>query len=158
MRRSYSHFVRVGGVIRHARVYPGPPDAEALIVLPGLGCASWMYRRLARELAKERTVWVYDHPGMGWSQGRPSVPRGIEDLTGHVVAWMDARGMQGVPILGHSLGGEVAIDLAARFPHLPSALILCAPTGIPENPSVAAQLARLLLDLPRERLACCPSP
>ena len=148
--------MRVGGLIRHARVYPGPPDVAPLIVLPGLGCASWMYRRLARQLAQERSVWVYDHPGMGLSQGRPRVPRGIEDLTGHVVDWMNARGMRGLPILGHSLGGEVAIDLAARFPHLPSALILCAPTGIPENPSVAAQLARLLLDLPRERLGLLP--
>ncbi|ULH16126.1 alpha/beta hydrolase [Deinococcus sp. KNUC1210] len=156
MSGSYSHFVRVRGVLRHARVYPGPPEAAPLIVLPGLGCASWMYRRLARQLAQERTVWVYDHPGMGLSQGRPHVPRGIEDLTDHVANWMDVRGMRGVPILGHSLGGEVAIDLAARFPHLPSALILCAPTGIPENPSVVAQLTRLMLDLPRERLGLLP--
>ncbi|WP_380054283.1 alpha/beta fold hydrolase [Deinococcus multiflagellatus] len=43
-------------------------------------------------------------------------------------------------------------DLAARYPTFPSALIACAPTGIPENPSVRVQFLRLLLDLPRERL------
>ena len=153
---SYSHVRRVGGLLRHARVYPAAscaPAAPPIVVLPGLGCASWMYRALARRLAQERTVWVYDYPGMGWSQGRPGLPSGIQDLTDGLATWMQSRGMQAVPVLGHSLGGEVAIDLAARYPQLPSALILCAPTGIPENPSVLAQLIRLLLDLPRERPA-----
>lgn len=43
-------------------------------------------------------------------------------------------------------------DLAARYPQLAPALIACAPTGIPENPSVRLQLLRLVRDLPRERL------
>jgi pimeloyl-ACP methyl ester carboxylesterase len=155
--RSYSHFLRVGGLIRHARVYPGgQPHLPPIVIVPGLGCAFWMYRRLARRLARERTVWVYDHPGMGFSQGRAHDPARIEQLTDHLAAWVSARGFAGVPILGHSLGGEVVIDLAARYPALPGPLIMCAPTGIPDNPSVLAQLARFALDLPRERLGLFP--
>lgn len=157
--RSYSHFRRVGGLLRHARVYPGPhaypgpqTPAQPIVIVPGLGCAAWMYGRLARRLAAERTVWVYDHPGMGFSQARLRDPVRIEHLTDHLAAWMQARGFVGVPMLGHSLGGEVVIDLAARFPELPSALIVCATTGIPENPSVSAQVVRFLLNMPRERL------
>ena len=153
--RSYSHFHRVGGLIRHARVYPGPGPqmpAQPIVIVPGLGCAAWMYGRLARRLAAERTVWVYDHPGMGFSQARLRDPVRIEHLTDHLAAWMQARGFVGVLMLGHSLGGEVVIDLAARFPELPSALIVCATTGIPENPSVSAQVVRFLLNMPRERL------
>ncbi|WP_310584081.1 alpha/beta hydrolase [Deinococcus sp.] len=126
--------------------------AQPIVIVPGLGCASWMYGRLARRLAAERTVWVYDHPGMGFSQARLRDPVRIEHLTDHLAAWMQARGFVGVPMLGHSLGGEVVIDLAARFPELPSALIVCATTGIPENPSVSAQVVRFLLNMPRERL------
>ncbi len=155
-RRPYSHFRKVHGLIRHARVYPGPEGHGArrpVVIVPGLGCASWMYRRLARQLAKVHEVWVYDHPGMGLSQGRRRDPLRIEQLTDHLAAWMDVRGLQGVPMLGHSLGGEVVIDLAARYPALPSCLIMCAPTGIPENPSVSAQLIRFIINMPRERLA-----
>jgi pimeloyl-ACP methyl ester carboxylesterase len=165
---SYSHFRRVGGLIRHARVYPGPVkqsvtsdallpvEGQPIVIVPGLGCASWMYSRLARQLAAERTVWVYDHPGMGLSKGHRPGPARIEELTNDLAAWLSARDVAGVPLLGHSLGGEVVIDLAARYPHLPGPLIMCAPTGIPENPGTLAQIVRLLLNVPRERLGLIP--
>lgn len=153
--KAYSHFRRVGGLIRHARVYPGVKSAnlQPIVIVPGLGCASWMYTRLARRLAPELEVWVYDHPGMGFSQARLRDPLRIEQLTDHLAAWMQERDFVGVPVLGHSLGGEVAIDLAARYPRLLSCMILCAPTGIPENPSVSAQVVRFLLNMPGERPA-----
>ncbi|GGK20215.1 alpha/beta hydrolase [Deinococcus malanensis] len=110
-----------------------------------------MYIRVSRELSRGRTVYVYDPPGHGHSQGRPDFPRVIEDLTDHLAAWLDIRQLQGTPLFGHSLGAEVIFDLAARYPHLASALVACAPTGIPENPSVTVQLLRLMRDLPRER-------
>ena len=142
------HVLTVNGLRTHARVEGrGPP----LVLVPGLGCASWMYGRVARELARERTVYLYDPPGHGHSEGRPGHPTRIEELTDHLAAWLGAADLCGVPTLGHSLGGEVCFDLAARYPHCASALIACAPTGIPENPVVPVQLLRLLLDLPRER-------
>lgn len=141
-------FTYVRGVWTHAWVCgAGPP----LVLVPGLGCASWMYRRVTRELARARRVYVYDPPGHGCSQGGSGSPRSIEDLTDHLAAWLEAAGLVGVPLLGHSLGGEVIFDLAARYPACASALIACAPTGIPENPRVSLQLLRLLLDIPRER-------
>lgn len=145
-----AHFVRVGGLRTHAWVRgKGPP----LVLVPGLGCASWMYVRVSRVLAQQRTVYLYDPPGHGRSQGRPGFPRAIEDLTDHLAAWLEASGLGATALLGHSLGGEVMFDLAARYPHHTSALVACAPTGIPENPRVRVQLLRLLIDAPRERPA-----
>ncbi len=111
-----------------------------------------MYVRVSRELARERTVYVYDPPGHGFSKGRRDYPRSMEDLTDHLAEWLVACGLNCAPLFGHSLGGEVIFDLAARYPNCTSALIACAPTGIPENPSVTMQVLRLLRDLPRERL------
>lgn len=149
------HLRRVRGVLTHAEVWAevwgqGPP----LVVVPGLGCASWMYRRLAGALAGRHTVWLYDPPGHGLS-GRLRAPR-IEHLTDQLAAWLDATGLAGSAVLGHSLGGEVAIDLAARYPAATGPLILCAPTGIPDNPSLTGQVARWALDIPRERPALWP--
>ena len=142
-------YLTVNGLRTHAwKRGRGAP----LVIVPGLGCASWMYARMARELGRERTVFVYDPPGHGDSQGRPDFPVCIEHLTDHLSAWLRAAGLVGSPVFGHSLGGEVMFDLAARYPQLAPALIACAPTGIPENPSVRLQLLRLVRDLPRERL------
>jgi pimeloyl-ACP methyl ester carboxylesterase len=150
MKMGQSRYIQVAGLRTHARVYgQGPP----LVIVPGLGCASWMYVRVARELARGRTVYAYDPPGHGHSEGRPGWPGGLQDLTNHLAAWLDAEGLRGSALLGHSLGGEVIFDLAARYPQHAGALIACAPTGIPENPSVLAQVLRLGLDLPHERLA-----
>ncbi|WP_221088809.1 alpha/beta fold hydrolase [Deinococcus aquaedulcis] len=141
-------FCTVNGLRTHARrLGQGPP----LVLVPGLGCAAWMYHRVAHELARERTVYLYDPPGHGLSEGRADFPLCIEHLTDHLAAWLAAMDLRGVPVFGHSLGGEVMFDLAARYPGATCALIACAPTGIPENPSVRVQFLRLLLDLPRER-------
>ncbi|MEF2277564.1 alpha/beta hydrolase [Deinococcus sp. YIM 134068] len=143
-----SHFTRVRGLRTHARVHGEGP---AVVLVPGLGCASWMYARVARELARERTVYLYDPPGHGHSAAPPHGPATLADLADHLAAWLDAADLHGVPLFGHSLGAEIIFDLTARHPGLSPALIACAPTGIPENPSVAGQFLRLLRDLPRER-------
>lgn len=155
MTANRSRWRRVAGLLTHARVVgQGTP----LVVVPGLGCASWMYRRLARVLAPHCQLHLYDHPGMGLSAGSWFSPRAqqIPELTDHLAAWMQQSGLVGVPVFGHSMGGEVAIDLAARYPQLPSLLLLCAPTGIPENPSVWMQALRFLRDVPGERLGLVP--
>lgn len=126
------------------------------MLVPGLGCASWMYAAVSRQLASACTVYTYDPPGHGFSQGRSGYPRTIEDLTDHLAAWLEATGLRRVALLGHSLGGEVVFDLAARYPQVVSALVACAPTGIPENPRVGVQLLRLALDAPREPPALLP--
>lgn len=141
-------YLQVRGLRTHAWVRG---EGRPLVIVPGLGCASWMYVRVARELARERRVYVYDPPGHGGSEGRPDLPKTIEDLTDHLAAWLEAADLGCPAMFGHSLGGEVMFDLIARYPGCASALIACAPTGIPENPSVAVQVVRLLRDLPRER-------
>lgn len=145
-----STFVVVNGLRTHALV---GGQGEPLVIVPGLGCASWMYVRLAEALAHERTVYLYDPPGHGWSEGTWRYPARIHDLTDHLAAWLRCLKLVGVPLLGHSLGGEVILDLAVRHRGLAGVLVACAPTGVPENPCVPEQFLRLLADLPRERPA-----
>ncbi len=111
-----------------------------------------MYDRVIHELAGAHTVYAYDPPGHGYSQGSPQFPVCIEDLTDHLAAWIINSGLTGTAVFGHSLGGEVMFDLAARYPGLACALIACSPTGIPENPSVAMQVLRFIWDISGEGL------
>lgn len=142
--------LKVRGVSTAARVSgQGPP----IVIVPGLGCASWMYGRLAHELSATHTVWRYDHPGHGWSGGRA---RDLPGLGDHLAAFLRAAGLSGAPLLGHSLGGELLLDLASRRPDLVSALIVAAPTGVPDRHPRMVQLWHLLQDAPRERPGLIP--
>jgi len=115
-----------------------------------------MYRRLAHLLAQRYTVWLYDPPGHGLSQGRWNDSVRVEELTDHLAQWLQVQQINRPVLLGHSFGGEVTLQLAVRHPHLSGGLVAVAPTGIPENPSILRQLQRLIRDIPRERLAFWP--
>ena len=125
-------------------------DGPPLVVVPGLGCASWMYLELAKKLTGQRTVYLYDPPGHGLSKAGKNYPSSIYHLTDHLAQWLQGNGLEGAPLLGHSLGGEVIFDLVGRVGYPAAALIACAPTGVPENPRVLLQLWHLVQDLPRE--------
>jgi len=145
-----SSWTRVHGIRTHARVLgEGPP----LVLLHGLGCSSEYFEPLQRALSGDFTTFALDMAGFGQTR----VPRGsylqLERLSEHAAQWMVEMGLERIPVLGHSLGGEVALDLTARFPERVSQLILCAPTGIPENPSVLVQMWNLTRDTPLERPA-----
>lgn len=143
-----SEFTNIKGFWTHAKVMGhGPP----LVIVPGIACASWMYVRLAQALEPFYTVYLYDPPGHGWSQGNEHYPISIVQLTDHLAQWLIQNGLARAALLGHSMGGEVTFDLAARYPHLVSKVVACAPTGIPEKPSTSMQALRLIQDLPYER-------
>ena len=143
-----SHWTRVHGFKTHARVLgDGPP----LLLLHGLGCSSRYFAPLQRTLSRDFTVYALDMAGFGRTRAPTNSYLQLVRLSEHVGQWCVENDLERLPILGHSLGGEVALDLAARFPERVSHLILCAPTGIPENPSVQEQMVNLIKDGPLER-------
>lgn len=141
----------VDGLTTHALVWgEHHPHAPPVVIVPGIGCAAFMYAPLARSLARHAAVWAYDPPGHGRSAARRGDHLTITRLSDHLAAWLRAANLSGATIVGHSLGGEVAIDLAARHPHVPGRLVLLAPTGLPDNPNVLLQFLRLWADAPLE--------
>jgi pimeloyl-ACP methyl ester carboxylesterase len=97
----------------------GPP----LLLLHGYGGAAWNFAELVPLLEGRRLV-VPDLPGHGGSEPLPAAT--ISGLADAVAGLLDGP----TPVLGHSLGGVVALRLAERHPELVSALVLAAPAGI----------------------------
>lgn len=70
------------------------------------------------ELAEEaggRNVWALDlrnHGKSPWSD-----LMNYDAMLADVLAWLDARGLDAVDLMGHSMGGKVAMALACRHPH-----------------------------------------
>jgi pyruvate dehydrogenase E2 component (dihydrolipoamide acetyltransferase) len=87
---------------------------------------SWLF--LHEPLAARHRVYALDLPGHGASAkdvGDGSFPI----LAGALVAVLDAVSARRAHLVGHSLGGAVALEVAARDPGRIASLTLIAPTG-----------------------------
>jgi pimeloyl-ACP methyl ester carboxylesterase len=73
-------------------------------------------------LAHDREVILFDNAGISSSSGE--VPNSIEDMAANAAAFIRAVGLARVDVLGFSLGGLVAQELALAEPELVRRLIL----------------------------------
>lgn len=76
-----------------------------------------------RPLADQFTLIFYDHRCNGRSNGAPLSSMTFENLTADAEALREALGFDKWAVLGHSFGGNVALEYALRYPSL-SHLIL----------------------------------
>ena len=101
------------------------------IVLPGLSADS---RALAPQIRMLRsqvaTVHVIDLPGMALPPSLLTADASFPQLADQVAHVADELGIPHALVLGHSLGGGVALHLALRRPELVSGLVLIAPAGL----------------------------
>jgi pimeloyl-ACP methyl ester carboxylesterase len=88
-------------------------------------------RALTDGLAAEREVILVDYPGVGSSTGEPS--KTIAATARQMIEFVDALGLAEVDLLGFSIGGFVAQEIALVRPTLIRRLILAAtgPKGAP---------------------------
>lgn len=143
--------------LRVARIGQGEP----LLLINGLGANLEMWQPLVRELAEEHAIIAFDLPGTGRS-ARPRWPLRMAQLAEMVTDLLDELGYEQLDVLGYSLGGIVAQELAHRAPARIRRLVLCATTpglpSMPPNPIVTAlmltparywnrQLAELILPI-----------
>lgn len=109
---------------------PGP--GPALLLLHGFTDTSRSYARLIPGLATFDCV-IPDLPGHGAST--PARTQGIDGFAEDLLALLDHLGIAEVAILGHSMGGAVGIDLAARLGGRVTALVILASSLTPRLPA-----------------------
>ena len=80
-------------------------------------------------LAAGREVILFDNAGIGRSSGK--VPQTITEMAEHALAFTDAMGLTEVDVLGFSLGGMVAQEIALERPSIVRRMLLVgtAPEG-----------------------------
>jgi pimeloyl-ACP methyl ester carboxylesterase len=100
----------------------GPP---VVLVHAGI-CDSGMYDPQWRTLADRHRLVRHDMRGFG----RSPVPPGAYSHARDLVAVMDAAGVAEAVIVGTSLGGRVALEVAVAHPERVSALVLVG-SGLP---------------------------
>jgi poly(3-hydroxyalkanoate) depolymerase len=137
-----TRFVEVDGVrLRTSVRGSGPP----LLLITGLGASLDLAAPFERELTRRRVqVISFDAPGVGQSTAY-AWPRRMPGVAGTVERMLEALGHPRVDVLGVSLGGVVAQQLAHQAPRLVRRLVLAATGpglgGVPGSPRVLLTLA-----------------
>lgn len=149
-----SLWTRVGGCRMHARASVGAvvPRAAPVVLVHGFGVSSAYFVPTAERLAVEFDVYAPDLPGHGKSD-TPCEPLDIPQLADCLVAWMDAMGLRRVSLVGNSMGCQIAVDTAVRYPDRLDRLVLLGPTADPQGRTIFAQAVRLIAAAPYERLS-----
>jgi 3-oxoadipate enol-lactonase len=96
-----------------------------LVLVQGVGIGRWGWEPVADRLARRFQVITIDNRGVGASDSPPG-PFTTAAMAGDVLAVLDHAGIQRASVLGTSLGGMVAQELALAHPDRVDRLVLVA--------------------------------
>lgn len=108
----------------------GRADAPPLVYLHGLGSSAAVYfaSAAAEPVLAGRRVLMIDFLGFGISDRPSSFGYTLADHADSVARALDLLGVRGADVIGHSMGGGVAVLLAQRRPDLVGRLVLAEPS------------------------------
>ena len=139
-----SRWIDVDGVSIHLLdTAPGNDGGATAILVHGwAGCAA-DFRPLLDRLPDGSVRWVaFDFPGCGESD-KPDLHYTISGMAEFVERFREALGTDTIDVVGHSLGGQIAVHYAARYPRRVRRLVLVDPDGLEGQEGCWLGLARL---------------
>lgn len=98
-------------------------DGDPLILIAGLASDSQSWQFVINTYSKHFKTIIFDNRGVGRSD-TPPPPYSIDDMTEDVVGLMDILDIQAAHVVGHSMGGYIAQNLAIKHPNRILKLVL----------------------------------
>src|SRR3990167_924419 len=106
--------------------YESHGKGESLVFIPATGLSGEVWKAFqVPELSKSLDVIIHDPRGCGRSTRVQAVCT-IDQMACDVVALLDHLGIESAHVLGHSMGGRIALAMALNFPRKVKSLILAA--------------------------------
>lgn len=146
-------YVTANGIQLH---YQTQGQGKPLLFISGLGYGGWVWRKQVSVFASRFCVITFDNRGVGFSD-KPDIAYTIPMLAADALGLLDALKLEHAHVLGASLGGMVALQLALDHPARVDRLVLCAttfggPNAVLPAPEVLAFMAQRA-GTPKERFA-----
>lgn len=109
----------------------GEPGAPTVLILDGIGCAGWAFRRIIPSLRDQFRILLMHYRGHGRS---PNPPRpwhlGLEVFADDAAATLRSEGAQKAVLLGFSMGFQVALETYKRHRSVVAGMIsIAGPSG-----------------------------
>jgi pimeloyl-ACP methyl ester carboxylesterase len=116
------------------------------VLIHGIGMGRSIFADLEEHLDDSARVVAIDLPGYGEAP-EPARVLTMERTADLVAAYLRAHVASPAVLVGHSMGAQVALEVAARHPDLAARLVLIGPTVEPGARTAHQQVGRLLRDL-----------
>jgi len=141
-----SEFIEVGSLrVHHSYGGRGTP----VVFVHGLGSSGYMeWRYNLEDTAARHRVFAPDLPGYGRTE-KPRARYTVQYFARFVERYMEDRGLRSAAVVGASLGGRIALELALEKPRLVRKLVLVNALGLGRPRLRAAQMTYSLVTLPR---------
>ncbi|HEX6939007.1 MAG TPA: alpha/beta fold hydrolase [Longimicrobiales bacterium] len=136
-------YTEVAGYRFHS-VHTG--SGPAVVLVHGLAGSHRWWRYAVPALKEDFRVHVPELIGFGASRSALGLPGGIAEMAELLVRWLDAQEIDRTHVVGHSMGGQISVHLAAKWPDRAARLVLVSAAGIPRAWTLA-DLVRFLIEL-----------
>ncbi len=101
---------------------------QTIILVHGLASNAGFWRYNIPELSKKYRVIAVDLPGYGKSQ-KGDYPYTLSFYADQIKKLIEELKLKNVVYVGHSMGGQIGLILASKYPTLLNKLILASPAG-----------------------------
>ena len=115
--------------------YQSPGSSEPVVLIHGLGSAATAWKPIVAQLESRLKVITLDLPGHGnadWIDHHSLEPEVLAKL---VLKLLDENGITNFNLVGNSLGGWIALEMAAFSPDRVKSVIGLAPAGLWQHPA-----------------------
>lgn len=139
----YGAHAHANGIRQHYMRYGGErAGRDAVIVIPGITSPAATWGFVAERLGRQFDTYVLDVRGRGLSSSGPDLDYGLDAQAADVVALAQALGLTRYALVGHSMGGRIAVRAASRAPQgLTRLVIVDPPVSGPGRRAYPANLA-----------------
>ncbi len=127
---------------------PAGPDRTRLpvVLLHATLSSSAQLTPLARRVSATTTAILVDRRGSGGSEMADPRPVPVGRHVADVIAVLDAVGLERAALVGHSFGGVVALETAARHPDRVAAVLAWEPPYLPLADAVSRRVLASVAD------------
>jgi pimeloyl-ACP methyl ester carboxylesterase len=119
------------------------PVPRDVILIHGLMDSAYNWKKNIDAFAQGHRVWAIDLPGFGFSTRLTERVYTFKNFARWICAFMNAVEIQKASVIGHSLGGGVALQFAHDFPQRVKNLVLLAPAAYWWFPAPIRFVARM---------------
>jgi pimeloyl-ACP methyl ester carboxylesterase len=135
---SYQQVLEVDGLNIHY-TDTGPRDRPVLLLLHGFGSNLQTWDVWSKKLEQNFRVIRLDLPGFGLTGASPVHDYSEQNDLATLTRFVNKLGLSSFSVVGHSMGGKMAWNLAAAEPDRVKALVLMAPDGFPDAKDIGSR-------------------